>query len=207
MGDQITASFFNQHKVRLLGDKINSDSESEGINIFKIKLIEKDHVEDDPSHPCKSYKVKGEYGDCLANEILTQNLNLINCTPPWMTENEDLWCKGQIYHPTTYSFYHYYNFLEDVTNSESDPGHCLVPCKDKKYQVKLIGIEERMETKGIVIYFEKIVDVTQTVFKIGFITIMSEIGGFIGISKNLLWVIILVSSTIGIFVSKLTFKI
>ena len=132
MGDQITASFFNQHKVRLLGDKINSDSESEGINIFKIKLIEKDHVEDDPSHPCKSYKVKGEYGDCLANEILTQNLNLINCTPPWMTENEDLWCKGQIYHPTTYSFYHYYNFLEDVTNSESDPGHCLVPCKDKK---------------------------------------------------------------------------
>ena len=55
-----------------------------------------------------------------------------------------------------------------------------------------------METKGIVIYFENTVDVTKTEFKIGFITIISEIGGFIGMSKNLLWVIILVLSTIGI---------
>ena len=37
-----------------------------------------------------------------------------------------------------------------------------------------------------------------TEFKIGFITIMSEIDGFIGMIKNLLWVIILVLSTIGI---------
>ena len=55
-----------------------------------------------------------------------------------------------------------------------------------------------METKGIVIYFEKTVDVTKSEFKIGFITIMSEIDGFIGMIKNLLWVIILVLSTIGI---------
>ena len=205
MDDKITASLFNQHKQKMLGDKVKPNSK--GISIFKIKLMEKEHVEDDPKYPCKNYRVRGEYGRCLEKEILRQNFKLLNCTPPWMTKNEDLWCKGQIDFPSRSSFDNYYNFLEDITNSESNPGNCLVPCKEKKYQVKLIGVEERMETKGIVIYFEKTVDVTRTEFIIGFITIMSEIGGFIGISKNLLWVIILVLSTIGIFMSNIKFRL
>ena len=34
----------------------------------------------------------GEYDVCLEEEYVTQTLHLMNCTPPWMTDNEDVWC-------------------------------------------------------------------------------------------------------------------
>ena len=45
-------------------------------------------------------------------------------------------------------------------------------------------------------------EVTKSEFQIGFKSLMANIGGFIGISKDFLWLVILIISPIGLFMSK-----
>ena len=59
MADQVTASYFDQQKTIMLGDKIISGDN--GITNYKIKLLEEIAVEGDPQNHCIDYKVKGEY--------------------------------------------------------------------------------------------------------------------------------------------------
>ena len=204
MTDQITASYFNQHGKKMIGDDIELNPN--GVNIYQISLTEEENIENDPKFPCIDYKIKFQYGKCIENEILKQSLKLLNCSPPWMTENEGLWCNGLIGYQSESHFYEYYNFIEDVTNSQADTGNCLAPCTVKKYHVKLLGIEEGINQHGIELYFDRNVDVTKTEFKFGFITIISDIGGFMGTSKELMWIIIMITSTFGIFLSKLKYN-
>ena len=93
LSDQMTASYFNLHKTNMLGDKIVSGEEGEYVS-YKVQIWEDDKLVDDPAYPCIDYKIQGEYAECVEKEMLRKNSELLNCTPPWMTENEDLWCKG-----------------------------------------------------------------------------------------------------------------
>ena len=53
------------------------------------------HLEDDPDYSCRLYYA-GEYDDCLEREYSSQCLQLLNCTPPWITEDEHLWCSDHL---------------------------------------------------------------------------------------------------------------
>ena len=82
----------------------------------------------------------------------------------------------------------------------------MVPCKVKRYQVKEIGLQEVSdydEDIGIAIWFEKEVDVSKSILTMDFKTLMSKIGGFIGISKNFLWLLVLSISSVGVLKSHL----
>ena len=81
----------------------------------------------------------------------------------------------------------------------------MVPCKVKSYQVNEIGKKE-MEENGLIIYFEKEVEVTKSALTIDIRTLISNIGGFIGISKNFLWLIIVFISSVGALMSHLKIK-
>ena len=93
LSDPMTASYFNLHKINMLGDKIVSGEEGEYV-IYKVQIWEDDKLVDDPVYPCIDYTIQGEYAECIEKEMLRKNSEFLNCTPPWMTENEDLWCKG-----------------------------------------------------------------------------------------------------------------
>lgn len=204
MADQ-AISYFHQHKIEMMGDVIVPNPQ--GVNIYQISLIEKEYIEKDPKYPCLNYKQNFEYRECIEQEILRQSLKLLNCTPPWITDNEDLWCIRGIDYKSSAQYNDFYNFVEEVTNSQANTENCLAPCIIRKYQVKLLGVEETDNGQGILLYFDKNVDVTKSSLQISFIKIMSEIGGSIGIGKNLLWLIILLISTITVCVSKLKLKV
>ena len=72
--------------------------------------------------------------------------------------------------------------------------------------MKEIGLKEHVE-KGLELWFEREVYVTKSKFILDAKTMMSEIGGFIGISKNFLWVLILFLSSFGILMSHLKHKL
>ena len=198
MQDRLTASIFDQHKAKMLGDKIVTGIDS-FIN-YKVKLMEDQKLEQDPEYPCIDYKVIGEYSNCIRDELVEQNMAYINCTPPWMTDNEDLWCKGRIAVSSEVMQSNYINYLIDVSVSDASSEKCLVPCKVKSYQVNEIGKKE-MEDNGLIVYFEKEVDVTKSALTIDIKTLISNIGGFIGISKNFLWLIIVFISSVGALMS------
>ena len=112
------------------------------------------------------------------------------------------WCKGKYQIESYESYSNYLAFLNGISISDMDPGKCLVPCKTRRFQSKEIGIKSG-DNQGLTIDFEKVVEITKSEFQIGTKTLISRIGGFIGISKNFLWLLILSISTFGLLSSKL----
>ena len=60
---------------------------------------------------------------------------------------------------------------------------------------------------GITITFERDVDITRSSWKIDSKSLISKIGGFIGISKNFLWLIILFISSAGVLLSHINVNV
>ena len=96
---------------------------------------------------------------------------------------------------------YYERFLRQIGIGEADPGPCSVPCKVKRYQVMDIGLKEHIDT-GIEIWFEKKVKITKSEFSVNMESLLSTIGGFIGISKNFLWLLIMLITSVGTFVTR-----
>ena len=91
--------------------------------------------------------------------------------------------------------------------SQASAGKCLVPCRMKMYRVKEVGLQEIQNIRGLKIRFENEVDITKSSWKMDMETLLSEIGGFIGLNKNFLWILTLFLSTMGIIGSNLKLKI
>ena len=62
--------------------------------------------------------------------FVRQNLEYLNCTPPWLTENEDLWCASG---KPSFNISYITLFLSKVLFSAVNPEKCLVPCKTKLF--------------------------------------------------------------------------
>ena len=91
--------------------------------------------------------------------------------------------------------------MNKLSISEESPRNCLDPCTVKTYQSKRIGSREIYGRKGLIIFFENQVDVTKSSWQIDEISFLSKIGGFIGISKNFLWLTLLFLSALSSIVS------
>ena len=67
---------------------------------------------------------------------------------------------------------------------------------------KYIGFEPyKSKTSGIFIHLEAKVSVAETKFLINEITLMTRIGGLIGVGKEFLWIILLLAGSLKFFVS------
>ena len=78
-------------------------------------------------------------------EIVRQNSHFLNCTPPWMTDSEDLWCRGKYKIDSEEAASNYGHFLHDIGIGEA-------VSNNKRYQVKEIGLKEHVE-KGLELWF------------------------------------------------------
>ena len=192
MADRKTASVFDMHKRTLLLPII---SKNYLVN-YKVSIIVEEKLEDDPSYPCIDYKLEGEYAKCVEKEIITQNSFYLNCTPPWMTGNKNMWCKGENDIELKDDYMH---FLDRIMSSAGNTGRCLVPCKLKRYKGKFIGLNKG--ENGLTIWFEDEVFVMKSAFTNDFMTVLSKVGGFIGISKDFLWIVILFISSLGVLLT------
>lgn len=93
LSDQKSASFFRAQKFATEGPQLTSNHKKLGWITYKIKVLEDIHLENDPNFQCSKYKNNEEYNQCLEDEYVRQSLEIVNCTPPWMTDNQDIWCK------------------------------------------------------------------------------------------------------------------
>ena len=199
MADRVTASIFDQHKLSImLGDNLVSKSDYNGYMVYRVKITEDIRLENDPHYPCIDYKIMGEYAECVENEIIEENFKYLNCTPPWMTEDEDLWCKGRREYNSTLMEEKHKRFVTKLGMIEAKSELCSVPCKVKRYHAEEIGVREWDNVKGgLAIWFENEVDIVRASWKIDEESLISSVGGFIGVSKNLLWLIIMLITSVG----------
>ena len=200
MADRLTASYFDQHKATMLGDKIITESNE--LIIYKVKIFEEIGVEGNPVSPCINYQFEGNYSECLEGEILKQNFHFLNCTPPWMTNNEDHWCQGKYRLNSSLARMNYLTFLSRISVGEKNFEKCYTPCKVKRYHSRKIGPRQGSNSTGIIVWFEKEVEITKSEFTLNPTTLISKFGGFIGISKNFLWIMITIISSAGVLRSR-----
>ena len=197
ISDKVSSSVFEQHNTNVLGDKILSPQNENGYNHFKVKVFQEIHLENDPNYPCIDYKYPGEFHKCLESEFLNENMKILNCTAPWMTDDEELWCKGNLTLNSRQKISQWGRFVADVNVGEEPHGKCSVPCKTTNYYVNEFGYKEDSEYKGVIIIFDKFVKKTISELQIGPRTLVTRFGGIIGVGKNLLWVVIFAISAIG----------
>ena len=96
LSDHQTAMLVQPQKFTKKGPPLKSSTQQLGYVGFRVKILEEVHLENDPHFPCKDYENDGEYNQCLEEEYTRQTFALLNCTPPWMTDNQDIWCKQVI---------------------------------------------------------------------------------------------------------------
>ena len=67
---------------------------------------------------------------CLDDEYLSQALKVMNCSPPYLTNKQQLWCNKNI----DIKDMNVQNFLWKLGGGVLDDGNCLPPCKKTKYE-------------------------------------------------------------------------
>ena len=202
LSDQVSSSVYMLPKNLMLGDKIQTPESKKGFTHYMVKVSQESHLPDDPNYNCVDYKQPGQLHQCLQKEFMKQAMAITNCTAPWMTDNENLWCQGNITVRRNKTLYQWGLFCDELLFRPTY-GSCSVPCKTTKYSVKEFGFAEDNQKYGVYVTFEDTVDKTISEFQIGPTTLVARFGGIIGVGKNLLWIIILAFSAFGFCSSKI----
>ena len=205
ISDQVSSSVFMQPKSPMLGHKIQTPESKKGFTHYMVKVSQESHLPDDPNYNCVDYKEPGQLHQCLQNEFMKQAMAITNCTAPWMTDNENLWCQGNITVRKDKTLYQWELLCNKLFFLLGSPnyGPCSAPCKTTKYSVKEFGFSEDDEKYGVFVTFEDTVDKTVSELQIGARTLVTRFGGIIGVGKNLVWIIILAFSAFGFCSSKI----
>ena len=202
LSDKMSSSVFTQHDTNIWGDHIETPKEDNGYFHYKVKLSKEENLENDPNYPCIDYKQAKKFHQCIQNEFINENIKMTNCTPPWMTDDESLWCQGNLTLVSRFAVSKWSSFVVEVNAGIAQYDTCSIPCRNTKYSVKEFGFKEDKEMKGIIIIFDNVVEKTISELQIGGRTLVTRFGGIIGVGKNLLWVVIFAISAVGFCSSK-----
>ena len=187
LSDKETSSRFKRHRFNIRGASLHS-SERDGYNKFMIRIHQQKHLENDRNFPCRNYNF-GEYENCLEEEYSRQFIEIINCTLPWVNERRSLWCSNNI-NISTPNIGRLNDLIDKILYGKADPRSCLSPCKMASYEVEDIGFFSSKNIRGMAFAFADEVEVTTSELQIGTKTLLTRVGGVIGVGKEFLWIIL-----------------
>ena len=120
-------------------------------------------------------------------------MEFLFCIPPWMTSKKDQWCNNLI-NTTSENKRKISNRLDTVMKGKASRGECLPICKSVWYKTTKNGHDEREDRYGLYVEFRQKVILTSNHLSIEPMTLLTRIGGIVGVGKEFFWVIISVSS-------------
>ena len=105
---------------------------------------------------------------------------MVNCTPPWLTEDEALWCQDEHWFSSTESMKQFSDHL--ISLNFKPVRYCPPPCKYSRFEINNRGF-----TMGdrVITYltFDDVIEKTYVERQIGPLTFISRVGGFIGMAR------------------------
>ena len=191
-----TYSVFQQNSPAMFGESITARLGSRGQNLYKVEIKQEIHRDDDPQYPCIDYQTPGEFDQCLEEENVRLTAKTLNCTPPWMTDRRELWC-GERSQGGEDILGRIYFLFEDILMGLSDSKQCSVPCTKTDFYVNKIGFERKTSQEGVLVFFENKVEKRISELQIGAKTLLTRVGGVIGVGKNLLWLLVFFFTSLG----------
>ena len=99
-----------------------------GFEKYRVQFTEETHLEGDPSFECREYALPSDYDQCLEGDYVGKTLRLLNCTPPWLTDRQDLWCRDRLYLSTELADQIELH-VDKILDGKFFSGNCLKPCK------------------------------------------------------------------------------
>ena len=151
-------------------------------------MKDNDSSEEYTFYVCRNYKL-GEYDRCLEDEFSRQFIEIINCTLPWVSDSESLWCSNKI-KISAANIGRLNNLIDKILYGKADPGSCLSPCKMTSFEVEDIGFFSSQNYRGMAFAFADEVEVTTSKLQVGTKTLLTRVGGVIGVGKEFLWIIL-----------------
>ena len=175
----------------MTGEQLSVLKVNTGYMNYKAKISQKSYLEDDPNFKCKLYTKQDSYSGCLEQEFLNQLSPYLKCSPPWLVGDENMWCNETL-HLDEEVVKSYRYVLGNILDSQADIGNCFQPCKSLHFDVRLDIFDHREDSDryGLYIQFEDTVETTTLNLAITTTTLLTRIGGIIGVGKELLWVFI-----------------
>ena len=92
-------------------------------------------------------------------------------------------------------------YLMRLMNGISNNGPCYQPCNKIKFDARKTMDYPYENYEGLFIQFDENVQIHKSSFVINEITLLTRIGGIIGIGKEFLWVIVMVTGCIKVIIS------
>ena len=138
----------SSHRLKLLqyntnGVMIKGSINNPGYKVYNIKIHEHLRLEDDPKVHCRNYHNPKDYAEvqnyisiiitialpitlfqCLDEDFENQFMNAMNCSPPYITEKKNLWCREAVnMSPGAASL------VSKFSDGRKQSERCLPPCK------------------------------------------------------------------------------
>ena len=130
-------------------------------------------------------------------------MEIINCTLPWVSDRQALWCSNNL-NVSASNIGKLNNLIDKILYGKADQGSCLSPCKVTSFEVEDIGFLSLKNVRGMAFAFADDVEVTTSELQIGTKTLLTRVGGVIGVGKEFLWIILCGLSGIKVITTILT---
>ena len=173
-------------ELEMVGDPIEIPFEP-GIFVFKTKISKSEHVLDDPLFDCAIYTANNSFDNCRKREVMEIFEREIGCQPPPIAVDEDKMCNKKFNVSEERS-----NYVHTLFWSVAIPdgkSRCKIPCTKSKFTTRRYFKTPYSYTSLNIIFDQKI-PVARTRFSINGLTFLTRSGGFIGVGRTLLWILV-----------------
>ena len=158
-----------------------------GYFIFKTKISKSEHVLGDPLYNCAAYTANNSFDDCRKREMMEPFEMEIGCQPPPIAIDEDKMCNKMFNFSKERSFLMQTLFWSVAIPSGNS--RCKVPCTKSKFTTRRF-IKTPLNYTSLHITFDHKIAVARSRFSINEQAFLTKVGGFIGVGRTSLWILV-----------------
>ena len=184
--DKASSPQFYKDELEMEGDPIEIPFEP-GLYVFKTKISKSEHVLGDPLFDCAVYTANNSFDNCRKKEVMDIFEREIGCQPPPIADDKDKMYNKKFEFSEKRSCR-----MNELFWSVAIPdgkSRCKNPYTKSKYTTRRY-FKTPIQYANLNIVFDQKIAVVQTRFSINAQTFLTQSGGFIGVGRTSLWILV-----------------
>ena len=180
---------YNLDNMEMVGDQIEIGPEqNRTISSFRTRISRSEHVTGDPLFDCALYTEDNSFEDCIKKDFKKTFETTFGCQPPPFTDDIRNIC-NQKFNFSPNETCEIEKRMEYLVSKNLSP-NCKFPCTKSKYTTRFKSKTPYWTGTAIYIVFDQALDVAQSRFSINSLTLLTRLGGLIGVGRTLLWILV-----------------
>ena len=184
--DRANSAQLYPDKMMMMGDPIVVQSGPNWYS-YQTKISKSEHVQGDPLFDCALYNKHDSYDKCIRKDLERLFEKELGCQPPYLSENISTICDKK-FNVSENRSSEIFNIFLNLYYADKK-FRCKPPCTKLKYTTRDKGVWPD-QALAFDITFDKTIETTLSRFNIDWKTLLTKLGGFIGIGRSFLWVLV-----------------